>query len=117
MRIGTYKGGELLSLMGVLSNGGTSPLRNSESRPTQLEVQLGDLRIASLLFADDVDLLASSGRDLQHTLGQFAVECEAVRITVSTYNYKAVVLNQKVEDSSALGGSEWLPQMTELKYL
>lgn len=35
-------------------------------------VQFRDLRVASLLFADDVVLLTSSDRDLQHTLGQFA---------------------------------------------
>lgn len=43
-------------------------------------VRFGDLRIASLLFADYVVLLASSGRDLQHILKWFAAECEADRI-------------------------------------
>ena len=40
-------------------------------------VQCGDLRIASLLFADDVVLLASTHCDFQQALGQFAAECEA----------------------------------------
>lgn len=40
-------------------------------------VQVNVLRIASLLFADDVVLLASSSCDLQIALGQFAAECEA----------------------------------------
>ncbi len=43
-------------------------------------VHFGNLRIASLLFADDIILLASSGRDHQCTLGQFAVECEAAGV-------------------------------------
>jgi len=40
----------------------------------------GDLKIASLLFADDVVLLARSDRDLKHSLGRFAAECEVVRM-------------------------------------
>ncbi|KAF7658853.1 hypothetical protein LDENG_00007090, partial [Lucifuga dentata] len=40
-------------------------------------VQFGDLRIASLLFADDVVLLASSDSDLQCALSRFEAECEA----------------------------------------
>jgi len=35
-------------------------------------VPFGDLRFASLLFADDVVLLATSDRDLQHARGRFA---------------------------------------------
>ncbi|KAI3377919.1 hypothetical protein L3Q82_009049 [Scortum barcoo] len=40
-------------------------------------VRFGNHRISSLLFADDVVLLASSSQDLQHVLGRFAAECEA----------------------------------------
>ncbi len=40
-------------------------------------VWFGDHRISSLLFADDVVLLASSGLGLQCALGRFAVECDA----------------------------------------
>ncbi len=52
------------------------------SRRSQGEesVWFGDLRIVNLLFADDVVLWASSDCDLQHSLGQFTVECEAVRM-------------------------------------
>ncbi|KAI3356692.1 hypothetical protein L3Q82_003377 [Scortum barcoo] len=39
-------------------------------------VRFGNHRISSLLFADDVVLLASSSQDLQHVLGWFAAECE-----------------------------------------
>ena len=37
-------------------------------------VRFGDLRLGSLLFADDVVLLASSGRDLQLSLERFAAQ-------------------------------------------
>ena len=37
-------------------------------------VRFGDVRIRSLLFADDVILLAPSARDLQLSLDQFTAE-------------------------------------------
>jgi len=55
-------------------------------------VRFGDLRIASLLFADDVVLLATSDSGLQHALGRFAAECEAVGIRVSTSKSEAIAL-------------------------
>jgi len=61
--------------------------------------RFGDLRIASLLIADNVVLLATSDHDLQHALGRFAAECEAVRktvrMTVSTSKSEAIVICQK----------------------
>ncbi|XP_068573506.1 uncharacterized protein, partial [Cebidichthys violaceus] len=59
-------------------------------------VRFEGLGIASLLFADDVVLLASSDRDLQHSLGRFAAECEVAGMRV---------------------GMECLPQANEFKYL
>ncbi|KAI3367105.1 hypothetical protein L3Q82_008170 [Scortum barcoo] len=52
-------------------------------------VRFGNHRISSLLFADDVVLMASSGQDLQHVLERFAAEV----------------------------GGEVLPQVEEFKYL
>ncbi len=48
------------------------------------DVRFGGLRIPSLLFVDDVVLLASSNNDLQLSLGQFAVKCEVVGISEYT---------------------------------
>jgi len=56
-----------------------------------------DLRIASLLFADNVVLWF---RDLQHALGRFAVECEAVGMRVSTSKSEAMVLCPKTMECS-----------------
>ncbi|KAI3363804.1 hypothetical protein L3Q82_001411 [Scortum barcoo] len=47
-------------------------------------VRFGNHRISSLLFADDVVLMASSGQDLQHVLERFAAECEAAGMRIST---------------------------------
>ena len=80
-------------------------------------VRFGDLRIASLLFADDVVLLATSDRDLQHALGRFAAECEAVGMRVSTSKSEAMVLCRKTVECFLWVGSELLPQAKEFKYL
>ena len=45
------------------------------SQPVE-EVGFGGVQIPSLLFADDVVLLASVSSDLQLSLGRFAAECE-----------------------------------------
>ena len=58
-------------------------------------VRFGDLRIGSLLFADDVVLLASSGRDLQLSLEQFAAECEAAGMRIGTSKSETMVLSRK----------------------
>lgn len=47
-------------------------------------VDLGHLRIRSLLFADDVVLQASLVNDLQHALERFATECEAAGMRIHT---------------------------------
>ncbi|KAK3536886.1 hypothetical protein QTP86_027004 [Hemibagrus guttatus] len=80
-------------------------------------VRFGDHKISSLIFADDVVLLASSGLDLQHALGRFAAECEAAGMRVSTSKSEAMVLNRKKVACTLQVGGEVLPQVEEFKYL
>ncbi|KAK3523485.1 hypothetical protein QTP86_033979, partial [Hemibagrus guttatus] len=80
-------------------------------------VRFGDHRISSLIFADDVVLLASSGLDLQHALGRFAAECEAAGMRVSTSKSEAMVLDRKKMACTLQVGGEVLPQVEEFKYL
>ncbi|KAK3516029.1 hypothetical protein QTP70_001869 [Hemibagrus guttatus] len=80
-------------------------------------VRFGDHRISSLIFADDVVLLASSSLDLQHTLGCFAAECEAAGMRVSTSKSEAMVLDRKKVACTLQVGGEVLPQVEEFKYL
>ncbi|KAK0135127.1 hypothetical protein N1851_029060 [Merluccius polli] len=98
-----------------------------------MSVRFGDLKIATLLFADDVVLLDSSDRDLQHfvlwtwrrlttvspppALGRFAAECEVVGMKVSTSKSEAMVLCWKTVECSLRVGSELLPQVKEFQYL
>ncbi|KAK3571553.1 hypothetical protein QTP86_013185 [Hemibagrus guttatus] len=80
-------------------------------------VRFGDHRISSLIFADDIVLLAPSSLDLQHALGRFAAECEAAGMRVSTSKSEAMVLDQKKVACTLQVGGEFLPQVEEFKYL
>uniref|UniRef100_A0A3P8SLN3 Reverse transcriptase domain-containing protein n=1 Tax=Amphiprion percula TaxID=161767 RepID=A0A3P8SLN3_AMPPE len=80
-------------------------------------VRFGDLRIPSLLFADDVVLLASSCQDLQLSLDRFAAECEAVGMRISTSKSESMVLSRKRVECTLRVRDEVLPQLEEFKYL
>ncbi|KAK3537233.1 hypothetical protein QTP70_003994 [Hemibagrus guttatus] len=80
-------------------------------------VRFGDHRISSLIFADDVVLLAPSSLDLQHALGLFAAEGEAAGMRVSTSKSEAMVLDRKKVACTLQVGGEFLPQVEEFKYL
>ncbi|KAK0140998.1 Receptor expression-enhancing protein 6 [Merluccius polli] len=60
--------------------------------------------------------LLASDRDLQHVLGRFAAESEAVGMRVSTFKSEAMVLCRKTLDCSLRVGSVLLPQVKEFKY-
>ena len=80
-------------------------------------LQVGDLKIASLLFADDVVLMASSAVDLQRSLDRLTAECEAAGMRISTSKSEAMVLSRKPVDCLLRVGNESLPQVKEFKYL
>lgn len=82
-----------------------------------VEVPFVNLRIRSVLFVDNVVLLASSGTDLQLLLEQFAVKCEAARIRISISISEAMVLTWERVGCSFRVEREVLLQWEELKYL
>ncbi|TWW73293.1 Cell division cycle protein 20 -like protein p55CDC [Takifugu flavidus] len=67
-------------------------------------------KISSLLFADDVVLLAPSSRDLQHILGQFMTECEAAGMWISTSKSESMVLTRKKVECLLRVGEESCPR-------
>ncbi|XP_061625696.1 probable ATP-dependent RNA helicase DDX17 isoform X2 [Phyllopteryx taeniolatus] len=69
------------------------------------------------LSGNDVVLLASSSRDLQVSLEQFAAECEAAGMRISTSKSETVVLSRKRVAFLLQVGDEILPQVEEFKYL
>ncbi|KAL7851912.1 hypothetical protein SRHO_G00176970 [Serrasalmus rhombeus] len=58
-------------------------------------IMCGGWRVASLLFEDDVVLLAESHGCLQCSLEQFTAECEAVGMWISTSKSESMVLARK----------------------
>ena len=80
-------------------------------------VRLGELRVESLLFADDLVLMAPSVRDLQLSLDRFAAECTAAGMKISISKSEAMVLSRKPVDCTVRVGNEILPQVKEFKYL
>lgn len=59
-----------------------------------LQVPRG-LRVALLLFADDVVLMASSGCGLQGLLGWFAAKCQGMVIRVGTSKSESMDITWK----------------------
>ncbi|TWW77636.1 R2 Retrovirus-related Pol polyprotein from type I retrotransposable element [Takifugu flavidus] len=84
---------------------------------TLLAVSRTRFRIGSLLFADDVVLLASSACDLQLSLDRFAAAYEAAGMKISTSKSEAMVLNRKKVECLLRVKEEILPQVEEFKYL
>ena len=84
---------------------------------SQEGVVWGSLRVSLLLFADDVVLLAPSHECLQHALKQFAAECDAVSMRISTSKSESMVLSQKRIECPLQVEEENLPQVKEFKYL
>ncbi len=80
-------------------------------------VGFGEHTISSLLFADDVVLLAPSDQDLQHALGRIAAECEGAGMRISTSKSEAMVLSRKKVAYPLQVGGMFLPQVEEFKYL
>ncbi|TWW76551.1 hypothetical protein D4764_13G0012130 [Takifugu flavidus] len=58
-------------------------------------VEFGGWKILSLLFVDDVVLLAPSNKGFQQMLGWFATECEAAGMWISTSQSEAMVFARK----------------------
>ncbi len=69
-------------------------------------VRFGDHTFSSLLFADDVVLLAPSDQDLRNALGRFAAECEAAGMRISTS--KAMVISRNNVACPLQVGGEFL---------
>uniref|UniRef100_A0A8C6LCZ4 Reverse transcriptase domain-containing protein n=1 Tax=Nothobranchius furzeri TaxID=105023 RepID=A0A8C6LCZ4_NOTFU len=80
-------------------------------------IRFGGLRIRSLLFADDVVLLASSERNLQHSLQRFEAECEAAGMRISSSKSETMVLIRKRVECLCRVRDEVLPQVEEFKHL
>ena len=79
--------------------------------------EVGDVRVESLLFADDLAQLASTAEGLQRALSQFAAECSASGMRISTEKTEVMVLSrQPVQCTLEVSGVP-LRQVEKFKYL
>ncbi|TWW81097.1 hypothetical protein D4764_01G0009120 [Takifugu flavidus] len=86
------------------------------SEAMENDIRTASKRNESLLFADDVVLLASLARDLQRSLDRFTTTCEAAGMKISTSKSEAMVLNRKKVECLLRVKEEILPQVEEFKY-
>ena len=99
---------------GVSYTGGPLPISlESEFGPqSRTGCLFGDLRIGSMLFADDVVPFALSVRDLQLSLDRLAA-----KMKISTSKSEAMVLRRKKMECLPRVRKEILPLVEEFKYL
>lgn len=72
---------------------------------------------SSLIFADDVVMLASTGQDLQCVLEWFAAECEEALMRFITPKSEVVVLSWRKVDCSLRVGVVCWTKVEEFKHL
>ena len=80
-------------------------------------VKIGDVKVARLLFADDLVILASSQADLQSALDRFAAECEASSMKISVTKSEVMVVARSPTDCVLHVSGAQLRQVQEFKYL
>ncbi|KAI3364547.1 hypothetical protein L3Q82_011336 [Scortum barcoo] len=96
--------GPLLRAVRSLYDQSRSLVRIAGSNSDLFPVHVGLQQGCPLSVTDYVVLLASSGQDLQHVLEQFAAECEAAAMRISTSKSEAMVLDRKRVACPLLGG-------------
>ena len=93
----------------------STPVRGFQGQDIETQPRIGEypvrnLEVSSLLYADDVILLASSVQDLQRALERFAAECEAAGMRISTSKSETMVLSRKSVDCLLRVDGEILPR-------
>ncbi len=79
-------------------------------------MQYSELRIITLLFADDVALMAPLICALQHSLDCFTVNCKEAVMRIGISKSEAMVLSRKMVDSPFREGNESLAQVKGFRY-
>ena len=80
-------------------------------------VTMGNARVESLLFADDIARLASSSAGLQRALDRFAAECTMAGMQISTKKTEVMVLSRQKEECAVNVNGTPLDQVEKFKYL
>ena len=80
-------------------------------------VTMGNARVESLLFPDDIARLASSRAGLQRALDRFVTECTMAGIQISTKKTEVIVLSTQKEQCAVNINGTPLNQVEKFKYL
>ena len=88
-----------------------------ERSTTPDRMTMGNARIESLLFADDVARSASSSAKLQRALDRFTVECAMAGMQISTKKTEVMVLWRQKEQCAVSVNGTPLKQVEKFKYL
>ena len=80
-------------------------------------VTIGNARVESLLFAEDIARLESSGAGLQRALDRFAAECTMAGMQISTKKTEVMVLSRQKEQCAMNVNGTPLNQVEKFKYL
>ena len=78
---------------------------------------MGNARAESLLFANDIARLASSGAGLQRALDRFAAECITTGTQISTKKIEVMVLSRQKEHCAVNVNGTPLNQVEKFQYL
>ncbi|CAF4995061.1 unnamed protein product, partial [Rotaria sp. Silwood1] len=80
-------------------------------------VEIGDVKVDSLLFADDVVRLAASANDLQNALDRFEEVCSAFGMKISSKKTELMVISRESHQCTLQLNNNQLDQVNKFKYL
>lgn len=91
--------------------------RISRRSTTQDCIKVGDVKVESLLFADDIARLASTAAGLQQAMDRFAAECSASGMQISVKKTEIMVVSRQPEQCALYTNGKTLNQVEKFKYL
>jgi hypothetical protein len=80
-------------------------------------IKIGDAKVDSLLFADDIARLAESATDLQSALNQFQTVCSAYGMRISEKKTELMITSRESNQCNLHLNNNPLNQVNNFKYL
>ncbi|MBJ3756095.1 reverse transcriptase family protein, partial [Salmonella enterica subsp. enterica serovar Derby] len=81
------------------------------------DVRVGEAKIWSLLYADDLVLISKSSHSLQHNLDQLTRTCEAYGMKINVEKSKSMVVGRKPVQTKCVVEGKELEQVPDFSYL
>jgi hypothetical protein len=80
-------------------------------------IEIGNVKVDSLLFADDIARLSSSEKGLQKVLNQFDETCSAFGMKISTKKTELMAVSREPKQCNLQLNNNPLNQVSKFKYL